>query len=64
MMGLQLEELFGRVRELLIYDASSPLIFNSGLFLFLFTENFYKIVEYYKCFLLQVKQLFSFHSRI
>ena len=37
MMGLQLEELFGRVRELLIYDASSPLIFNSGLFLFLFT---------------------------
>ena len=23
-----------------------------------------KIVEYYKCFLLQVKQLFPFHSRI
>ena len=31
-----MEEFFSRVRELLTYDASAPLIFNSGLFLFLF----------------------------
>ncbi len=30
------EEIFGRLQELLTYDASSPLIFSSGLFLFLF----------------------------
>ena len=35
-MEVQLEEFFSRVRELLTYDASAPLIFNSGLFLFLF----------------------------
>ena len=29
-------DLLGRITELLSYDASSPLIFNSGLFLFLF----------------------------
>ena len=31
-----IEELFGRAAELLRYDATAPLIFNSGLFLFLF----------------------------
>ena len=29
-------DLLGRITELLSYDASSPLIFNSGLFLYLF----------------------------
>ena len=37
MTNLPIEELLARVQELLRYDPSAPLIFNSGLFLFLFT---------------------------
>ena len=37
MTNLPIEELLARVQELLHYDPSAPLIFNSGLFLFLFT---------------------------
>ena len=37
MTNLPIEELLSRVQELLRYDPSAPLIFNSGLFLFLFT---------------------------
>ena len=36
MIDLPIDELLGRVGELLRYDATAPLIFNSGLFLFLF----------------------------
>ena len=36
MIALPIEELIGRAAELLRYDATAPLIFNSGLFLFLF----------------------------
>ena len=36
MITLPIEELIGRAAELLRYDATAPLIFNSGLFLFLF----------------------------
>ena len=35
-LGIEIEELIGRARDLLVYDGSAPLIFNSGLFLFLF----------------------------
>lgn len=37
MMPIATEELTARIGALLTYDASSPLIFSSGLFLFLFT---------------------------
>jgi D-alanyl-lipoteichoic acid acyltransferase DltB (MBOAT superfamily) len=36
MIELSLDTLLQRVQELLTYDSNSPLIFNSGLFLFLF----------------------------
>lgn len=36
MMQTTLDSLIGRACELLRYDSSAPLIFNSGLFLFLF----------------------------
>ncbi|MBQ3196703.1 MAG: MBOAT family protein [Alistipes sp.] len=36
MIELSLDTLLARVQELLTYDSNSPLIFNSGLFLFLF----------------------------
>ena len=36
MIALPIEELLSRAAELLRYDATAPLIFNSGLFLFLF----------------------------
>ena len=36
MNSLPLHDLMARLGELLSYDASSPLIFSSGLFLFLF----------------------------
>ena len=35
-LPIEIEELLGRARDLLMYDGSAPLIFNSGLFLFLF----------------------------
>ena len=35
-MNQQLTEIFSRIEELLRYDSTAPLIFNSGLFLFLF----------------------------
>ena len=37
MTNLPIEELLARAQELLRYDPSAPLIFNRGLFLFLFT---------------------------
>ncbi|MBR4994997.1 MAG: MBOAT family protein [Alistipes sp.] len=36
MTEISLDALLGRVQELLSYDSTSPLIFNSGVFLFLF----------------------------
>ena len=36
MIDFPIDELLSRAAELLRYDATAPLIFNSGLFLFLF----------------------------